>query len=287
MRKVAVVTVAVSEKNWFKKWHQYYGRVVGEENLFVLTVKSGAHRFADFPLGKVLELPHQFDDRLGAHAISDFVGVLLSDYDLVVRVDVDEFLVPDPRSYVGLRDYLERMTLPYVTAFGLDLFERVGEAPVDMDRPLLGEQRQSVVVAPALHKTSVTGVPIRWAPGFHSATVPPVFDDLYLIHVKLADIGIRLAHTAGIVAATPEDTPEHRYHAAAFAMADKLRATLTHRILNEPKEAWGELVVADVRQRFLDSVTSGNSQFGIIFQGDFTSGYGSVFVLPVEFFSSF
>ena len=287
MKKIAVVTVAVSEQNWFKKWHQYYGQAVGEKNLFVLTVKGGAYRFAGFSLGKVLDLPHQFDDLLVAHSTSDFVGALFSDYDIVVRVDVDEFLVPDPRIYVGLRDYLERMTLAYVTAFGLDLFERIGEAPVDMELPLLGEQRRSVVISPALHKTSVTSVPIRWAPGFHSATVPPVFDDLYLIHVKLADIATRLAHTAGIVATTPEGTPEHRYHAAAFAMADKLRATLTHRILTEPKEAWGELLVAGVRQRFLNSVTSGNGQFGAIFQGDFKSGYGSAFELPVEFFRYF
>ncbi|PWJ12934.1 hypothetical protein [Jannaschia seohaensis] len=38
-------------------------------------------------------------------------------------------------------------------------------------------------------KPLMTRVPLKWLHGFHGANVPPSFDDLYLFHLRHADLG--------------------------------------------------------------------------------------------------
>ena len=192
-KKVAVLTDASSAAFFFPLWHRYYAGQFGAAALNVVTYNGLKEQFAAFPLGNVWELNAAYEDGLRAAVMSDFVGILLRTHDVVIRCDVDEFLVPDPDSYAGLMDFVERNALPYVTALGIDVVEAEGEAPLDFSQPLFGTQRRFGVFSSALNKTGLTSVPLRWAPGFHGASEPPVFSSLYLLHLKFADMTRRVA----------------------------------------------------------------------------------------------
>jgi hypothetical protein len=190
-KAVAVITDALSPGFFFPAWHKYYSRLFGESNLYVMTYKGFAQDFAGFGLGKVYELPTLYNDTVRAAEIAGFVSRLLETYDYVVRVDCDEFLVVDPREFSDLREYIEKLERPYVTAIGFDVIQDLAtEPPLDMNRTLLA-QRQFCFALTALNKTCITSIPLRWWNGFHYCTQPPALDKIYLLHMKRADLAMQ------------------------------------------------------------------------------------------------
>ncbi len=185
---VAVVTDALSPDFYFPIWHRYYAAQFGAKALHVLTYPGFAKDFADCELGGIVELSDGYLDEMRAKAISGYAAFLLEFNDVVIRVDADEFVVPDLRRFASLADYLARTKLPYVTALGLDVIQRPDEAPLDLARPILIEQRNYAYANTSLNKTCMTRLPLRWSPGFHACTVPPQFDGCFLIHLKRADV---------------------------------------------------------------------------------------------------
>jgi hypothetical protein len=131
-------------------------------------------------LGKLIHVKHGYDNILRVELFNNLVKVMLERYSIVIRVDVDEFLVPDPRKYASLRRYVDNLDARYVTAIGLDVIEMPSEAALRYDvKPLL-QQRSFAVKASAYSKTCVTRTPLRWSPGFHTVDAPPNFDDILM-----------------------------------------------------------------------------------------------------------
>lgn len=128
--------------------------------------------------------------------IHHFVAGLLMYYDTVIYVDVDEFLVPDPRRYAGLSEFCEKRRSAVVTAVGLNVIHREKEeGRLNPDRPVLSQRRWSRLIS-SMCKPSLTSKPIRFADGFHGCDHPPVFEDLYLFHLRYFDCDIGLARLA-------------------------------------------------------------------------------------------
>ena len=67
---------------------------------------------------------------------------LLTEYDVVIYTDVDEFLVPDPAEHSGLRDYLAtRADRPVLAPVGLNVIQHAAvESDLRPDLPIT-EQR--------------------------------------------------------------------------------------------------------------------------------------------------
>lgn len=192
-KRVAVITDAMASDYFFPYWHRYYGSQFGAENLHVVTYAGLGPAFAGFTRGSLEALPSLYDDTKRPLHIAARVTELLKTHDVVLRCDVDEFLVPDTRRHASLAAYVEANALPYVTARGVDLVEVEEDRPLILDgRPLL-EQRRWGVRTSSLSKTALTTAPVIWAPGFHAANVKPVFDDLFLFHTKFADVKGRVA----------------------------------------------------------------------------------------------
>jgi hypothetical protein len=193
MKKMAVLADTTSSRFFFPLWYKYYAGQFGAAALNVVTYKGMKAQFGGFCLGNLWEVNEAYEDGKRAAMMSDFVTILLRTHDVVIRSDVDEFLVPDPELYAGLKDFAERNTLPYVTARGIDVIETQGEQPLDFEQPIFGRQRRFGVFSTSLNKTAVTSVPLRWAPGFHGASEPPVFSSMYLLHLKFADMAQQVA----------------------------------------------------------------------------------------------
>jgi hypothetical protein len=106
----------------------------------------------------------------------------------VIRVDTDEFLLPDPAYYKDLREFSDRRTAEVVNARGFDVFQKIGEPDLDFTKPILCVQRKTAFAITSLNKPSITSKLVRWNRGFHYCSETPRFDNLFLFHVKRADI---------------------------------------------------------------------------------------------------
>ena len=192
--RVAVVTDAVSSRFIFPVWHRYYRSQFGAENLFVVTYAGCGMAFRDVRLGGLIELPSGYEDNMRVAAITPLVTSLLACYDVVIRVDADEFLVVDPRVAPSLAAFVEAMDAPYMTARGFDVIQMPDEKPLALDaREAILRERAVAYPNTALSKTCIVRTPVRWAAGFHSASVYPRFGALFMLHMKRLDIGWQMA----------------------------------------------------------------------------------------------
>lgn len=189
-KRVAVVTDTVSSGFYFPLWYRYYGNAFGFRQLYVITYTGLSSNFRDFELGGLWEIPHRYEDGQRARTISSLVNSLLTSVDIVIRVDTDEFLVPDPNLHASLLAYIQNLSKPYVTARGMNVIQSDREQRLNFDRPILFEQRRFVQAVGPMNKTCVTSVPTEWAPGFHWCTHHPAFDDLFMFHLKHADMDL-------------------------------------------------------------------------------------------------
>ncbi len=261
MKKVAVITDATSAGFFFPLWYRYYGGQFGAASLHVVTYEGMKPLFADFEIGNLWEVNAAYDDGLRAGVISDLVGVLLRSHDVVLRCDVDEFLVPDPALGMDLKTYVERNQQPYVTCQGIDVIEVAEDAPLDLEGGIFGVQRRFGRRAAALNKTALTTRPLRWAEGFHAASVPPVFAGLYNLHLKFADIKTRINWHERMLESTRPGSNAHGYFAVGAEHLQALQREFA--ALPRMEEESGEAF----DQRFLATVVR-NEQNGI-YQGQF------------------
>ena len=261
VKKVAVITDAISPAFFFPRWQRYYGGLFGPENLHVITYAGMKPLFHDVQVGNIWEVNSPYDDKLRVDLIADFTAVLLNSYDVVLRCDVDEFLFPDPAKFLNLADFVEQNKHPYVTARGVDVIELEDDLPLDSGARVLGNQRHYGLRSAALNKTCLTTVPLRWAAGFHGANVPPHFSCLYNFHLKWADIKARIAWNEKMLMGLTPGTSEHTY----FAVGAEHLLSVAQFFSNKAK--LGEEAENEFDQRFLDSVSI--HQESQIYQGEF------------------
>jgi hypothetical protein len=219
-RQPIAVTDAVSPDGYFPLWHRYYASQLGAANLIVVTYAGMAQHFSSFELRRIYELPGAYNDDRRLAAINEIGLEIVAANGRLLRADVDEFIVPDPRKYPSLREYLARTDAPYVTARGFDVIQSPLEAPLDYTRPIVLEQRQFAFAVAALNKTCVTSVPLRWGRGFHQCTAPPQFGELYLLHLKRADIKFQKAWAKHRVSNINDDAYAKKYYEDTISYVD-------------------------------------------------------------------
>ena len=198
----AVMTMVYNEAEFLPLWLRYYGSQVARGNLYVIDHGSSDGSTSGLSPANVIRIPRTpQNDRQRSAMIHHFVAGLLMYHDTVIYVDVDEFLVPDPRRHASLAAFCARRRAPVVTAIGLNVIHRAErEARLDPDRPVLAQRRWCRLIS-SMCKPSVTSRPVRFADGFHGCDHPPVFEDLFLFHLRYFDRGlglVRLARTRAI-----------------------------------------------------------------------------------------
>jgi hypothetical protein len=196
-----VITQALSADFYFPVWHSYYGKEIGAENIFVLTDNVTKASFTKFILGGVYACPTKlYDEVVRVRMVGSLAQALLEAYDTVIVVDTDEFIVPDPRSFDGILDYLLKRSSLYVTSIGVDLVQLEIEPDLDPNRKILVEQRRFGYLSSSLCKTSITRMALQWGVGYHFCNNYPRFDDVFLFHLKRADRALQyrwLEHMSG------------------------------------------------------------------------------------------
>ena len=210
--KIAVVTDAISANAYFPVWHTYYGDQFGARNIYVFTYALNAAAFEGVEIGGLQLISDSYNDDVRKEAITAFVCQLLESYETVIRVDVDEFLVPDPLRSGSLAELLANWSGTHITACGFDIFQTPADAPLDFKQPLLAQRRTAYALT-ALNKTCVTRVPVKWNRGFHYCSLPPAFADVYLLHTKRADISHQIAWNERMRSGSDRDEFVKSYYA--------------------------------------------------------------------------
>lgn len=215
MMRVCCITNTRDEYFNLPIWAKYYTGQFGPENCVILDHGSDPEALKSTCGATVIKLPpSEFDDIRRAQAVRLFAESMLKYYDAIVYTDCDEILVADPRKYSGLRDLIAQMETPALTAVGMNVIHDLRTEDAIVPGRSILSQRRYVQFSSPLCKTLVAKAPIAWGGGFHSSSVPMNFGDLYLFHLRAADLGEalkRLAITRKLVWADDRAGLHQRY----------------------------------------------------------------------------
>ena len=201
MKKIAAITMARNDSFFLKKWISYYGRELGRENLYVFLdgldqeVPEGSEGVSITKVekikGKVVAL-----DRARLKFLSDRAAELLTDYDLIIGCDADEFLVVDPKLEISLRAYLSTLNIQTsVSGLGLDIGQNLNEEKPIIENENFLSQRSYAFVSTRYTKPVVIAQPLTWGSGFHRIKGENfhIAEHLYLIHLGGFDDNMLMA----------------------------------------------------------------------------------------------
>ncbi len=195
MKKIAAITMVRNDHFYLRKWTEYYGRELGEENLYILV--DGL----DDPLPDWCPKAHVIPcervqgqvaaaDKGRIRLISAKARELFDRYDLVIGTDADEILAVDPALGLSLAQYLSGLDIrTSVSGLGVDVGQRLGEeGDITTDAPFLS-QRHYARLCTRYTKASVMARPLEWGSGFHRIKGHNfhIAKDLYLFHFGYFD----------------------------------------------------------------------------------------------------
>lgn len=197
LKKICALTMVRNDEFYLRKWVEYYGAELGMENLYVyLDGKDqeipdwcpGVHVTAvDKIPGQVVEAEKGRLDFLSARAAD-----LLKEYDLIIGVDADEFLVVDPKKGMTLTEYLSQANIDVsISGLGVDVGQHTGEeGDIRTDDTFLN-QRHYARLSTRYTKPCVIAKPVRWGRGFHRIKGHNfhIGKDLFLFHFGYFDLG--------------------------------------------------------------------------------------------------
>lgn len=187
--------MARNDDFFIPKWISYYGGQFGFENLFL--VLDGLDQNipeTKYPVN-IIRVPHlqlgrAAGDKNRARMVSSLARTLFFRYDKIIALDIDEFLVIDPRVKISLFDYLQKDFLSSsLSGLGLDVGQHLDEEmKIDPEKAFL-EQRKYAHVSARYTKPVVANRPLTWGSGFHRVKGKNfhIDPDLYLFHFGMVD----------------------------------------------------------------------------------------------------
>ena len=195
LKKIAAITMARNDDFFLTHWIDYYGRELGEENLYLFL--DGEDQPVPANAGKV-NVKHEV--RVAEHVVaaekrrlgflSEVAADLQKKYDIIIGVDADEFVVVDPATEKSLREYLSSINIKdSVSGLGIDVGQHLElEEVLDKTKPFLA-QREYALLSTRYTKPSVISKPVRWGSGFHRVRGHNFHIDpnLYLFHFGSVD----------------------------------------------------------------------------------------------------
>ena len=166
----------------------HYRAQVGTAHCYVIDHGSDDGAVTASGLVNVVRLPRSpLDENWRAGTLSRICVTICSDGIRQSRMSMSTSCwVADPRRFDGLQGLCEAEAFDVLTAFGANVLEMDGEAPIDLGRRVTAQRRWMRPFS-SLCKPVLTRRPITWSPGVHSADTPSVFGGLYLFHIAYAD----------------------------------------------------------------------------------------------------
>lgn len=204
LKKIAVITMARNDDFFLERWIKYYGDEFGTENLYIYLDGSDQNIPENAGNAHITKLPHtdmsrSAGDKYRIGKISALANELLKKYDIVIGCDADEFLIPDPKTKMGLQEYLSNKEFnTTLSGLGLDVGQHLTlEQPLDTSKPFLS-QRSFALMSTRYTKPVVINKPVNWGSGFHRIKGKNFHIDknLYLLHFGAVDIDMLISKAA-------------------------------------------------------------------------------------------
>ncbi len=121
--------------------------------------------------------------------MSKIAATLLLHYDIVIGLDIDEFILVDPETGISLAQYLSELKpRSSYSSLGMDVGQHIElEQPVDFSKPLLS-QRGFAAISARYSKPSIIMKPVKWG-GLHRIKGRnfKIDQNLYLFHFGMVD----------------------------------------------------------------------------------------------------
>lgn len=201
MKKIAAITMARNDAFFLKKWVSYYGKELGRENLYIYLDgldQENPPESEGVNITKVEKIKGQVvsAEKARLKFLSDRAAELLTDYDLIIGCDADEFLIVDPKLEMSLRAYLSTLNIrSSASGLGLDVGQNLNEeGPIVEDENFLS-QRSYAFASTRYTKPVVVAQPLTWGAGFHRIKGHNfhIAEHLYLIHLGCFDDNMLMA----------------------------------------------------------------------------------------------
>lgn len=190
--KIAVISHARKEPFFIRLWAQHYAKHFGSESLFLMKDGDDWELPTDTKIGTVkpisLDQNRTKADEEFAVLSETLATELLQRFDMVLRVDIDEFLCLEPGKY-GWDDVVEECTKNgYLYALGFDVIHKTDvEGPLDPSRPILSQRRHASFTG-SYCKPHAVAAPIEWTSACHTVKNKPVILSKYLGMFHLASM---------------------------------------------------------------------------------------------------
>ena len=180
---------------FIRKWVDYYGKELGRKNLFILLDGHDQEMPENTEGVNAIFLPKVHAqlvkaERRRARVMSNIAAGLLYHYDMVIGIDIDEFIVVDPDRNQSLVEYLSELPVrSSYSPLGLDVGQHMSqETRADFSKPLLS-QRAYAMMSSRYTKPSIIMKPVTWGSGMHrikgrNFKIDP---NLFLFHFGLVD----------------------------------------------------------------------------------------------------
>jgi hypothetical protein len=187
-KRSAVQTIVRDESVFLPIWLRHYSRHFAPEDIYV---HDHGSTDGSTEVGGFVRIPveHETVDNFWMRDMLEAEERrLLESYDVVLTVDVDELVAPDPR-WGLLSDYLAGFQEEFVNCLGYEILHlRDREPPYDPAVPVLG-QRGCWFAADGYDKPSLATVPISRTLGLHGRADDRLNldPDLFLIHLHRLD----------------------------------------------------------------------------------------------------
>ena len=198
-KKIAAITMARNDEFFLNRWIAYYGKELGEENLYIYL--DGLDQKTPSKAGKsnIKKLPHkeeavQQGDKTRILLLSNLANELFKrGYEIVIGCDCDEFLIVDPVLNTSLSEYLSKKSnYSSLSGLGMDVGQHLKtESTLKMAEPFL-TQRNYALLSTRYTKPVVMLKPVIWGSGFHSIKGHNFHIDknLYLLHFGGVDLNM-------------------------------------------------------------------------------------------------
>lgn len=187
----AVVTIAHDEAVFLPIWLRYYSQFFAPDQIHVLDHQSTDGSTDRDGFVRVPVSNDGVSHRWMVDTIQAYQHELMKDHDVVLTVDVDEIVAPNPEMG-SLGDYIDRLDEPFVNCLGYELMHVPSrEPPIDLSRPILA-QRTYWFANDGYDKPALAMEPMEWVPGFHGRADGAFYPDpdLRLIHLHRMDYEI-------------------------------------------------------------------------------------------------
>jgi len=207
-RKCAVFTISKNEAVILPIWVDYYAKIFGNENVYILDHQSNDGSTDDLLCNTILiKNEEYFARRWMVDMVNQFQHELLKEYETVIFVETDEFLIPNSDKYADLMDYVEKMEADVIRNVCYEVWHNPDEEPaLDFTKPILKQRKYwyrrdatTRVGGAGDHadKPAITKIPIYWGlaykaasqliDGIHIAMDIETDEDLIFVHLHRVD----------------------------------------------------------------------------------------------------